>query len=214
MSDHPPLARREPLLTAPWPPVLLSLALVALYAAQVRWGGEVAVARYALVPLEVSAGRWPGLFTYMFVHADWPHVLLNSAFALAFGTGVARHLGPSASATTAFVMFYLLCGLIAGGAFVALHPLDGAPVVGASGAVSGLMGAGSRLIDRPGRVSGLLSRTAVGMGLAWLVINLIAAVFGTLPLAGGAAIAWESHLAGYAAGLLLIAPVSRMFAAR
>ena len=82
-------------------------------------------------------------------------------------------------------------------------------LVGASGAISGLMGATSRLIDRRGALASFRSRTVIGMAAAWGFINLLMALRWIDVGSGGAPIAWEAHLFGYAAGLLLIAPFSR-----
>lgn len=206
--------RREPVLSAPWPPLLLGLLLVALYATQGVWGGPFVYDMYALIPARVTAGEGGGLLTHLFLHGSWAHVLMNAAGLLAFGAGVLNLLGRGARGVTAFSLFYLACGLVAGAAFVALQPTADYPVVGASGAVSGLMGAASRLIERPGVLSGFRSPPAVAMAAAFGVINLAAAMFGTLPGAGGASIAWEAHLAGYVAGLLLIGPVARLARAK
>jgi membrane associated rhomboid family serine protease len=85
-------------------------------------------------------------------------------------------------------------------------------VVGASGAVSGLMGAAARLIAGQGRVGPLFSRTVLGMGGGWVAINLLIAVFGgqILPGSGSAGVAWEAHIAGFVAGALLIGLFGRL----
>ena len=83
-----------------------------------------------------------------------------------------------------------------------MHPGGTALVVGASGAVSGLMGAAARLIGGGGRPGPIFSRPVLGMGGGWLAINLLIAVFGGsfLPGAGSAGVAWEAHIAGFVAG--------------
>lgn len=205
---------REPLINAPLTPLLLCTLLLGLFTAQSGWAGGGVYEAYALIPAKVAAGAPGGLFTHLFLHGGWAHVVLNALGLLAFGAGVARLLGPGPRGTALFLGFYLLCGVIAGLGYVALHPAGETPVVGASGAVAGLMAGASRLIERPGRLSGLGSPPVASMAAAWLAINLIAAVVGTLPGAGGASIAWEAHLAGYAAGLLLIGPVARLAGAR
>ena len=81
-------------------------------------------------------------------------------------------------------------------------------MVGASGAASGLMGAAARLIGGHGRPGPMFSQAVTGMGMAWIIVNVIMAFSGGLliPGAGDAAVAWEAHLAGFAAGVLLIRP--------
>ncbi|WP_374577200.1 rhomboid family intramembrane serine protease [Phenylobacterium sp. J367] len=82
--------------------------------------------------------------------------------------------------------------------------------MGASGAASGLMGASARLIGGEGRPGPVFSRPVLGMGAAWLIVNLVLAVVGSalVPGSGDAAVGWEAHLAGFAAGVLLFGPVA------
>ena len=123
---------------------------------------------------------------------------------------VARFLGTGARGVSAFLVFYLACGALANLAYAAVHPGEEALLVGASGAVSGLMGAASRLIAGRGRVGPILSRPVLGMGGAWLAINLLIALVGFAPGAGDAAIAWEAHVAGFVVGVLLFGPLVRV----
>jgi membrane associated rhomboid family serine protease len=78
------------------------------------------------------------------------------------------------------------------------------------------MGAAARLIDGRGRVGRFFSSPVLGMGGAWLVVNLLIAVLGgqLLPGANGAGVAWEAHLGGFLAGVLLIGPFGRFLAPR
>jgi membrane associated rhomboid family serine protease len=92
--------------------------------------------------------------------------------------------------------------------YAGLHMGSPAALVGASGAVSGLMGAASRLIAGGGRIGRIFSSAVIGMGAAWVIVNLLVGVVGSgfVPGSGGAGIAWEAHLAGFLAGVLLITP--------
>lgn len=208
MSDPEP--SRERLFNSPWPVTALAGAIVASFVIQGRVGDEAWIA-YALIPVDVlGRGRWETLVTSLFLHGGWAHALMNAAGALAFGAPVARLFGTRAGGTLVFFLFYLLCGVLAGLGFVLLNPDGAAPLVGASGAVSGLMGAAARLIDRGGRVGPILGRTPVGMTIAWIVVNLVLGFIPLMPGTNGAAIAWQAHLAGYFAGLLLIGPFSRV----
>ncbi len=201
----PPM-RPQPMFNAPWPAVAIAAVILASHAGQALLPHEGLA--YALYPADVTAGRPLGLVTSLFLHGGWPHAVMNAAFGLAFGTPVARFLGGGARGVSAFFIFYLLCGAAAGLAFVALHPMDVNPLVGASGAVSGLMGAAARLMESPDRLGSPFSRPALSMGAAWIVVNLLIAVTGYAPGAEGASVAWEAHLGGFAAGLLLIGPLA------
>ena len=198
----------EPLFNAPAPVVVLVAATLGAYALQSGpVGSEAMIRPLALVPAAVAHGRLWELFTVLLVHGSWAHVGLNALGLLAFGTPVARWFGRGRWAR--FLAFYLACAFISSGGYVLLHWDSGVALVGASGAIAGLMGATSRLLDRPGALAPFGSRTVVAMAGAWLFINLLMARHWIDVGAGGAPIAWEAHLVGYAAGLLLIAPVSR-----
>jgi membrane associated rhomboid family serine protease len=108
-----------------------------------------------------------------------------------------------------FLVFYLVCGVLASLGYAAVHWGREVVLVGASGAISGLMGASSRLLDRGPTLAPFTSRTVVGMALAWGGVNVLMA-FGWIDVGAGAPIAWEAHLFGYAAGLLLLAPFDRL----
>jgi membrane associated rhomboid family serine protease len=211
---EPPTLQRgphEPALRAPWPALGLTVLLVGLYVLQRAAGdADVAAARFGFAPAGLGEGRWQGLITALFVHGGWAHVLLNAFGALAFGAPVARLLGRGAVGGMAFLLFFLVCGAVSSLGFAALHPREAVVLVGASGAVSGLMGAASRLIDRRDTLAPFASRTVIGMALSWVVVNVLIGLVGLDAVSGGAPIAWEAHLAGYAVGLLLVGPTVRL----
>jgi membrane associated rhomboid family serine protease len=201
--------RREPIFNAPWPAMTVTLVIIASFVVQLQFPPR-AWASYVLTPAEVlQLGRWETLITPMFLHGGWIHTLMNAVAALAFGTPVARLFGLRAGAAVTFFIFYLVCGALSSIGYVLAHPVSLAPVVGASGAVSGLMGAASRLIERRGHLGHLVSGVTVGMAVAWTVVNLLVGYVPVMPGLNGAGIAWEAHLAGYFAGLLLVGPFAR-----
>ena len=192
-------------------PVLAVVASIVLPYLLESFAPAPLVDGFGLSPVDVAQGRlWP-LFTVMLVHASWAHAGLNALGVLAFGPPVARWFG--AGRWTRFLIFYVVCGLLSSLAYVAIHWGRAVLLVGASGAISGLMGASSRLLDQRGRLAPFRSRTVISMAGAWLVINLLLALRLIDVGAGGEPVAWEAHLAGYAAGLLLISPISRLFIA-
>jgi membrane associated rhomboid family serine protease len=152
--------------------------------------------------------------THMLLHGDWTHLIVNSAWLLAVGSVIARRLGP-----VRLVAMTLLSGIAGALAFLAVNPGLETPVVGASGAISGLMGAVFRLIfaadtplermllrEKPWQVPRLglwatfTDRRALATIAAWVLINLLFAYWlGGLVAAGG--IAWEAHIGGFFAGL-------------
>jgi membrane associated rhomboid family serine protease len=159
-----------------------------------------------------GAGLWSPL-TYSFLHGDWMHLGVNSVWLLAFGTPVARRLG-----ALRFLVFSG-AGAIAGAAvFYFLNPTLVAPVIGASGVVSALMGGACRFAFGGARTpmpyTSQMSLPLVPITEALAdrtVLIFVAVFFGTNLLIGSAAggflgggtIAWEAHLGGFAFGFLL-----------
>ncbi|OYW28518.1 MAG: rhomboid family intramembrane serine protease [Caulobacter sp. 12-67-6] len=198
--------RPEPMFNAPWPAVLAAASIV-ISNFVLGWVSDETIYRLAMEPVRVWSGDVAGLVTSLFVHGGWIHALMNAAFALAFGAPVARLLGLGVRGGGLFGLLYIACGVLAGLGYAAIHPQSTSLVVGASGAVAGLMGGAARLLDRPGQLSSLFAPRALSLALGWLVINLVMAAFGGFPGLTGA-VAWEAHLFGFAAGALLISPAA------
>ncbi len=205
-----PQPRREPMFNAPWTIVALPALLIALYAGQSMFLGDAQVGRWALTWAALKVGRWETLLTCMFLHASWAHVLMNSVAIVAFGPPAARLMGTNGRGAAVFYAFYLTCGALAGLGFLAVAPAGADAVVGASGAVSGLLGGASRLIEGRGRIGPIFGPTVLGMAAAWAIANVILGVTGLTPGAAGVPVAWQAHLAGYLAGVLLIGPFARL----
>lgn len=213
-TDTPPIDQRRPererLFNAPWTIVALPALLIGLYAVQSFVLSDSQVEHWSLTWAALAAGRWQTLVTALFLHASWAHVLMNSVTILAFGPPAARLLGSDARGAGAFYAFYLTCGVLAGLGFLAVDPGNAIGVVGASGAVSGLLGAASRIIEGHGRIGPIFGRTVLGMALAWTIANVTLGVTGWTPGAAGLQVAWQAHLAGYLAGVLLIGVFARL----
>jgi membrane associated rhomboid family serine protease len=211
LDDGPPRAR-EPLLNAPWASLVVVAAILLSYLLQSRLAdGEGIILAWGFSPATLDQGRWSTLFTMMFLHGGWTHAITNAAGALAFGPPVARLLGDRAKGVIGFFAFYLLCGALACLGYAALNAHDPVPLIGASGAVSGLMGGASRLLGQDGRLAPIWSRGAVSLGLAYIVVNALLALTGVTPLMPGAKIGWEAHIVGFLAGLVLVGPFARVF---
>jgi membrane associated rhomboid family serine protease len=157
----------------------------------------------------VDPGRAPeNIFYSMFMHGSWMHILGNMWFLWLFGNNVEDSMG-----RPRFVVFYLLCGVAAALMQVFLQPDSTVPMVGASGAISGVMGAYILLFPRA-RVF-----TLVPLGFfitsfalpAWVMLGywMLLQLLGTL---GGAesGVAFGAHVGGFVAGFLLI----KLFARR
>jgi membrane associated rhomboid family serine protease len=199
---------REPLINAPWAAAMIASVIVGGYEIQSQFPLGPVVYALGFRPDALASGHWERLVTYMFAHGNWAHALMNAAFGLAFGAAVARWFGERFANALLFFSYYLLCGVLSALAWGLLHPDAAIPVVGASGAVSGLMGGAARVVAGHGRLGPLLSRTVAAWGGAWLIINLIMgfAGGGLIPGTGGAAVAWEIHVAGFVIGAVGIGP--------
>jgi membrane associated rhomboid family serine protease len=202
----------EPAFNAPWQAVAVVVLIVGGYAVQTLFPADAIVEAYAFSPVNLTAQRWPTLITANFLHGSWAHALMNGAFALAFSAPLARLFGPKLMGGLLFFGFYILTGVLGYLLYGLIHWGGSALVVGASVAVSGLMGGAARLIGGHGRPGPIFSRAVLGMGGGWLAVNLIIAAVGGgfLPGTGGAGVAWEAHLTGFLMGVLLIGPFARL----
>jgi membrane associated rhomboid family serine protease len=152
------------------------------------------------------------LVTYAFLHASWEHVIFNCLWLLAFGAPVIRRFG-----TARFVGFFAATAAAAALFHMAFNMLDVSVLVGASGAVSGLTAAAIRFaIGSHGSVERQITLPAAPLTVAlrdkrvlmfigvWFAINLIGGL--GVPFGGGGEslrIAWEAHIGGFLAGLIL-----------
>jgi membrane associated rhomboid family serine protease len=210
MIDEPvlrtPRTRREPILNAPAAVASLVGLLIAAHALRLATG--VDVDRFAFSAADLQAGRWQALITYQFVHGSWAHVLMNAAFCLAFGVPLARLLGERWRGAALFYAFFLACGAVAALAYWLISPKGAWDLVGASGAASGLMGAAARLIEGRGRLGSPFGRTVIVWTIAWIAINAVLGLSGLTPGAAGVPVAWQAHIFGYLAGLVLVSPAA------
>lgn len=146
------------------------------------------------------------VFTSMFLHGSWLHLLGNMWFLWIFGNNIEDSMGH-----LRFVLFYILCGLAAALAQVLADPDSPIPMVGASGAISGVMGAYLVLFPRV-RVYALIFLgfffTSVGMP-AWVMLGywfLIQIFSGLVSIGAGAegGVAFWAHAGGFIAGVVLV----------
>lgn len=216
----------EPLLRAPAVVLWLIAVLVGTHALRVLafpGSGNSWFINYGFIPARYSGsylathGINPGsifdrtlpFVTYMFLHGSFTHVLINSVWLLAFGPIVARRFG-----TVPFLAFFLICGVAGAVVHLAWNWGSDAPVVGASAAISGLMAAGFRMLSA-GSVGAraplapILSSRMVVWTTLWVVVNVVAGLTGLGTGGGVQLVAWQAHLGGYAAGLLLAGPFDR-----
>jgi membrane associated rhomboid family serine protease len=169
------------------------------------------------------------LLTYAFLHGAWSHVLLNTVWLIAFGPPVVRRFGAAR-----FLMFIGVTSIAAALAHWALSPMDFMPLIGASGADSGLMGAAVRFMFQPGaplgpHVYGRLESDAVPAAplkaaltdprariflIIWFGTNFIFGAFAQSLGLSDMPVAWVAHVGGFVSGLLIFPLFDRERAAR
>jgi len=177
----------------------LTLALLAGYGVELwitlRFGPaelESFLHAFGLVPREALAGRLHPLVTAIFLHADPIHLLANLAFLMAFGADLEARVGGRRLAA-----LFLVAGVAAGVVHVTVTPASFVAAVGASGAVSGVLGAWWRLCAGAGAVARRLGRP-----MAYALLGLWLGAQAVSGLAGGSGEASWAHLGGFATGLV------------
>ena len=196
--------------------IALNLAAFGVEAWSLSTGHDAAALgrRWALVPAQLAANplaALPSLFTHLFLHGSLMHVGGNMLFLWIFGDNVEDALGHGR-----YALFYLLCGIAAAFAQVAASPHSTVPMLGASGAIAGVLAAYGLLYPRvPITIINPIPFLWLFWGLfltvpAWFVIleffgaNLWNALQPSNP-AGG--VAFTAHVGGFIAGLLLQRPL-------
>ncbi len=169
---------------------------------------EAFIRKYGLVPSEVFEKPY-SLFTHMFLHGSWMHLIGNMWFLWIFGDNVEDKLGRAK-----YIAFYVLCGLGAAGLQMLISGIFGGkevPMVGASGAISGVLGAYMRLFPHA-RVLTLVpifffvtfaEIPAIIFISLWFLVQIVNGII-TLPFIGYGGVAWYAHIGGFLAGFYLI----------
>jgi membrane associated rhomboid family serine protease len=209
LQSQPP---REPFLHAPavvlWLIAVLALAHVIRVLLPPGVSDEI-LTQFALVPARyghpgASIALAVPLVSHMLLHANFVHLGVNCLWLLAFGPIVARRLG-----SALFIVFFIGCGIAGALTYVGLNWGSHEGAIGASGAISGLMAAAIRMLPwaRALSVRGLapvLSRPVLIFTGIWFATNLLFGMTGFGVNGQIEQIAWQAHVGGYVAGLLLI----------
>jgi membrane associated rhomboid family serine protease len=161
---------------------------------------DTLILMFGLVPAAYTSGNGDLLsqvaapITYQFIHGGWMHLVINMVTLAAFGAPVERMLG-----VRRFVLFYLSAGIVAGAVQIVLYPDSTDPVIGASGAISGVFGAVLMLMRYVGSLPSLYPIAGI-----WIALNVFFGLFGGMPGTGGEQVAWAAHVGGFVYGLLAI----------
>jgi membrane associated rhomboid family serine protease len=169
--------------------------------------GDAFIQRWSVVPRRLLAnpvGDFITIFTAMFMHGGWMHLIGNMLYLWIFGDNVEDRLGHSK-----FVVFYLVCGIAATFAQVLVNSASDVPNLGASGAIAGVLGAYLLMFPR-GSVRVLMGRAIIPMPALivigfWALLQFISgfgAIASTEQTTGGG-VAYMAHVGGFIAGLIL-----------
>jgi membrane associated rhomboid family serine protease len=219
-----PLKDRNPTRRVPVVTITLIAVNAAVFLYEISLGEGLALflQRFGAVPASIVHSLNPGglvpgallpILTSMFVHGGWLHLIGNMLYLWVFGDNVEDKLG-----RPRFLVFYLLCGFTASSLHVVVDPTSATPMVGASGAISGVLGAyllmfpGARVVTLIPifvflQVAELPALVVLGF---WFVMQFFNGVLSLGFEAGGmGGVAWWAHVGGFAAGLLFVVPFRR-----
>jgi len=218
---RPAQAWREPILNLP--PVIVALIavcvavqLVQSYVLTPQQDGAFLISA-AFIPMRYSgqymidAYAFTTPITYAFLHGGFAHLAVNMVWLAAVGTPLANRIG-----WVRFLLFWVVCGAAAAGLHYVVHPTEYSPLVGASGAIAGMMAAAARYLFRVNRFSSapafagpllpilisLRSPQVLIFIVVWMGGNLLVGLLGAPGVSGS--IAWEAHVGGFLAGFLLL----------
>ena len=219
------LRRRRPVITLA---LILINALVFFYELTLGFPDrDVFFLKYGLIPAELRSGleytrlftgrgfldisspipTWGTVFTSMFIHGGWLHFLGNMLYLWVFGANIEDRVGH-----VWYIVLYLASGVAATWTQASIDPASEVPMVGASGAIAGVLGAS--LITYPfTRIRTLVVAyfiTAVNLPAAlllgiWFVMQLFSGVGSLGAVAQGGGVAYWAHIGGFMAGILLMA---------
>ena len=206
-------------------PALVVLGLIALnvviFLVELAQPSEAAlqsfIQAWGVVPREYAAARdlpptiplpfWSTLFTSMFLHGGWMHLAGNMLYLWIFGDNLEKVMG-----AVRFAIFYFACGVAASLAHIAFGAGSNIPAVGASGAISGVLG-GYLLLFPRNRVrvltrGGIMSVPAIVVLGFWIFIQLINGIGSMATTSESGGVAYMAHIGGFVAGLVLVKVMS------
>ena len=204
-DDQP--TERFPIVTI----IIIAINALVFAGWQLQVGMEQSVYLAAFVPAELTqvgvTAAAPHLFTSMFMHGGWMHLIGNMWFLWIFGNNIEDATGPFR-----FVLFYLLCGVAATLAHTMADPASVVPLVGASGAVSGVLGA--YLLKHPhahvrtlipfGIFTRIVDLPAFLFLLFWIGLQFLSQMTSAAARGKGGGVAYLAHIGGFFIGMALI----------
>lgn len=212
-----PIHDDNPTRITPYVSYILLIACVLVFIWQISLGDaqQQAVYAFGVIPSVLFATKslpaelqilpaWLTIFSSMFLHGGWMHLIGNMLYLWVFGNNVEDSMGHGR-----FIVFYLLCGLFAALTQAVLNPASEIPMIGASGAISGVLGA-YLLLHPHARILvvipiGILIYTpwiaAYWVLGFWFVLQILNSLVSASDTGG---VAYGAHLGGFVAGMILI----------
>ena len=212
-----PIHDDNPTRITPYLTYVLLVACVLVFIWQISLGDaqQQAVYAFGVIPSVLFATKslppelqilpaWLTIFSSMFLHGGWMHLIGNMLYLWVFGNNVEDSMGHGR-----FIVFYLLCGLFAALTQAVLNPASEIPMIGASGAISGVLGA-YLLLHPHARILvvipiGILIYTpwiaAYWVLGFWFVLQILNSLISASDTGG---VAYGAHLGGFVAGMILI----------
>ena len=218
-----PLSDSNPLRSIgfQWVTIALIAANVLVFLLESAPGGSGTVASFALIPSELFQVRFFGgavpspdqsvrvpegltLLSYQFLHIDIFHLLSNMVFQWVYGDNVEDAMGH-----LKFLLFYLLCGIAAGLTHAMFLPASTLPLIGASGAVAGVIAA--YLVLHPRVLVWVLAFRVIPLRIAaaWVLGIWVVTQFVMVAIAPSDQVAWWAHVGGMVAGAILVVVMRR-----
>ncbi len=208
-----PIKDENPTSGFAWITLILLLANIGVFAYEASLPApelNALIGTWAFVPARflaepLSPMQWATAFSSMFMHGGWLHLGSNMLYLWIFGNNIEDRMG-----AVRFVAFYLAAGLVAIAAQTLADTSSGVPLLGASGAIAGVLGAYLILYPRARVLTvipifffiELAALPAVFVIGFWFLTQLIQGVASIAPMATEGGVAWFAHLGGFAAGLL------------
>jgi membrane associated rhomboid family serine protease len=219
-----PLRDENPTVLWPFVTVALIVANAAVFFYEVSLQPQMLDAfiyKMGMVPASLfrprgaESGQYFTVLTSMFLHGGWMHIIGNMLYLWIFGNNIEDSMGH-----LRFVFFYLLTGLVAALTHLAFNPASTVPTIGASGAVSGVLGAYLILFPHAriltliplGWFIRMVYLPAWVLLIFWIALQFISQALDTMDPVGGG-VAYAAHIGGFVAGLVLI-PLFRKYRRR
>ena len=187
--------------------LIISNTLIFLYQTSQSMEPFMVFQSYGLIPehlIESPVSAYPTIYSSMFLHSGVGHLAGNMLYLWIFGNNIEDVLGKFR-----FIIFYLVCGTLASMGHIVTDLQSDVPMVGASGAISGILGAYLVLFPFArvktlvflGFLITIVRVPAIILLVIWVLIQVFSGV-----VAGDGGVAWFAHIGGFIAGMLLILP--------